>query len=740
MAYRQVLVPFILFLVLATGFSPTALVAESGSDVLVDSSQAKKTTKVQKKTPVLQKKKAVVQKKTPGLQPKDQTGLQISPEHADKFLIKDTELKLVEGSNEFERIRDEIVVYEAVPVTLQWSTKRTDVARARWEVKELTPGGGTVATGIDPGAPQPGSTRRVTIPTGSFLAPVGPNEDTKYQIRIVPLSASNAPVGLGSTSVHVTQLAVKNRPGITIFGDGAAFPSLELISIKENVRQIQNTQLYQTFADVKIQVTNRLSKRTDKMWLKVRDSALLFRQNSPPVDVPELNPGATMTADIRMDAILPPPKSQTPQSQQVREWHRLRRDRCGPELRGILDWRGSQSESPIDPHRDSLLPRQGWADYTKLPTSVPICADGQCVRLCDIEKSIRSQLDGKSVGYSFVIGANSPKFGGGGKARTAAEGTAVDFTETTLITVASVAKWITAIGAMRIIRQADGLAIADAIGPFLPDEWNVGNYFSNVTFQQLLGQQSGIMDYGNVTLDYAKLQSFFEQPVDNTWDAGCTGSGVKNPPNAVDPPPPMQRCYSNYNFAIFRILLPRVAGLPVDTNALTRPVTLANQYELLIRQNVFERVGQTGTGCRPRGAGPHAFAYKFPGDELGFDWGDVRLECGGAGWYVSAEDMAKVLFSLKEKDGRILVETATESQFDQMLNFGLGVDNWAPNNFLEKNGAWGRNGRLITTSAAIFGPVSGPRLVAVLFVNSDITGTAGSARAVLQNAYNNSLY
>jgi CubicO group peptidase (beta-lactamase class C family) len=656
--------------------------------------------------------------------------------------IYDTKLQLVEGGGEFQFLKDEIVVYEQSYITLQWSTQKTNAATGRWEIRNLATGGNVVASGVDSPAPGMGKVRRITLPPQTFLLENPPANDTKFEITIRPYTTSNTPAGGASNPVYVTQFAGKNIPAAIQFGDGASFPSVEVISVDEQVGQVPLTQIYSTYADLKLRVRNNAQKKTDPMFLKIRDAALLYRQTAGPVSLPELNPGASMIVNVRVEAILPPARSQTPQARQVRSWRQSRRDKCGPEFRSLLDWRGPQSQTPITANKDSLLAMQGWGDYTKIPPSVPVCGATQCVRICDIEKSIRSRLDGRTVGYSYVIGGKSPKFGAGGKARTSADGTEIDFTSKTPITVASVSKWITAIAAMSIVRDNNNVDIDDPIGPFLPDEWNVGTYFQNVTMAQFLGQSSGIKDYGNVPQTYAKLRSFFEQPVNNTWMSGLVcDSALIDPPNAVNPSAAMTRCYSNYNFAIFRLLLPRVAGLPVDTNLATRPQTLANQYELLVRQNVFEPVGQTGTGCRPRGALPHAFAYKFPGDEAGQDWGDVRFRCGAAAWYVSAEDMAKVLFSINAKDGRILFESATESDIDDMRLRGLGLDVFNATE-LEKNGAWGAGGGLITATAAIFGPVSGPNVVGTLFINSEISGgpNAGdNAQQVLEDAYNSSL-
>lgn len=696
-------------------------------------------------------------------------------------LITDTTLKIVDGGGEFKFLKDEISLSERYALKFQWTTEKANAANGRWEVKNVNAGNEIVANGVSAPAPEPGRLQRFTIPAEAFLGATLPAVNTKYEITIRPYDGANAAVGAASKAVVVTQLSADNVPPPTVFDDGANFPSVEIISYKERVGQVSLTQIFFAYADVKLRVSNKTSinlkavtkkkatsgssfgvslqtgrtteaisqgmstapramssrtnKKTDPMWLNVKDQSLLFRQNAP-VSVPELNPGQSIDVDVRLDAILPPPQSQTPQARQHREWRRSYADRCGPELRGVLDWRGNQSQTPLDAHRESLLAAPGWAEYTTTPPSVRICDGNQCVKLCDMEKSIRAQLDGHAVGYGYVVGGQSPKFGGGGKARTSANGTAINFTSKTRVTVASVSKWVTAIATMRILDR-NNVGLNDPIGPFFPSNWNVGAYFQNVTFAQLLSQSSGIKDYGNVTQTYARLQSFFTQAVNNNSTAKCTPAGVIDPPNAVTPND-MGRCYSNYNFAILRLLLPRVAGLAEDSNLATRPQTLANQYEQLVQQNVFDRVGQDGPGCRPIG-GAHAFAYKYPGDQSGYDWGDVRLRCGAAGWYLSAEDMAKVLFSLNAKDERILAESATETSFNDMRTRGYGLDNFSET-FMEKNGGWGANGALVTTSAAIFGPVSGPNVIAVLFINSDISGgPSESARAVLIKAYNDSL-
>ena len=365
-----------------------------------------------------------------------------------------------------------------------------------------------------------------------------------------------------------------------------------------------------------------------------------------------------------------------------------------------------------------------------------------------IVKNIHGELDGDVVGYSFVVGNSLyQKSDAYGEARTSADGAQRNFRPVTKITVASVSKMVTAIAAVRILDK-NGVSIDAAIGPYLPSDWSVSNYVKNIKFSQLLSHTSGIKDYGNVPPnDYAALKSFFTQPVNNRSTTSCQPASVVQPRNPINPND-MASCYSNYNFAIFRVLLPKVAGFAKDPNPSTRPQTLADQYTQLVQQNVFDLVGRTGVACKPPGTSSYAFAYNYPGTKTGYDWGDVSLICGAAGWYLSVEDIAKVLLSISAKDGQILSATAAKDQFETMRTKKLGwdVDN---NTELEKNGGWGAgcdsNGAHcgnISTSIAIFEPVTGPRIVGVLFLNSNISrgpSNGGSAQSVLEKAYKNAL-
>jgi CubicO group peptidase (beta-lactamase class C family) len=661
-------------------------------------------------------------------------------------------LQVVQGSGEFQTLQTAVTVSTPQALTMQWTTDQVGATGGSWQVL-ANPARGfpvVVASGDSLPAPAPGHFLRFTIPSNAFLISPTVATTTKFTINIAPHDAAHQQLGTVSSNVVVTQVPDVAQPPV-VFGDSAKFPKVEIVNYDEKIGVVPQTQIHYAGADVTVRVSNKSSVATDPMYLSLNDYNVLMRQTTPKVSIPSLAAGASQLVTVHLDAILPPAQSQLPQDVQYSTWNQQFRDACGIQLRTVLDWKGPQVDTPMNPHLETQLVKEGWSDYAKVPPSTPICSGKQCVSVCAIEKNIRSQLDGHVVGYAFQMG-NYPKFVAGGEARTSANAPAQNFTSSTKITVASVSKFVTAVAAVRILDKAN-VSLDTAIGAYLPADWsNASAYVKGITFAQLLGQRSGIKDYGNVSQDYAQLKSFFTQSVNVNANTACKGAAVMNPANPINT---MNNdwCYSNYNFAIMRVLLPKVAGYAEDANQGTRPQTLANQYVKLVQQNVFDLVGQTGVACKPPvsnpGASTYAFAYKMPGTAAGTDWGDVSSICGAAGWYLSVEDMSKVLMSLNAKDGKILSATVAKDLFNTMRLRGLGFD-VANNVELEKNGGWGancdangNNCDTVSTSVALFGPVLGPRLTAVLFLNSNISGGVSSgkgAQSVLEKAYNDSLY
>jgi CubicO group peptidase (beta-lactamase class C family) len=363
-----------------------------------------------------------------------------------------------------------------------------------------------------------------------------------------------------------------------------------------------------------------------------------------------------------------------------------------------------------------------------------VCDETRCVSIKAVYANIAARLNGKVVGYACSVG-RSLTYRSFGHARTSADAPAQDFQSSTKIPVASVSKVVTALAAIRILGKHN-ISLDAPIGSHFPSDWVLDSHVAAITFRQLLSHRSGIKDYGNVSQDYAGLKTFFTQKVDPTKNSPCTGAAVINPPDPINPNN-KSPCYSNYNFAIFRVLLPMIDGFADDPAH--RAEKLAAAYIKIVQTNVFEPVGAVGVDAKPPTSGPqaaaYAFSYQFPGSSPGFNWSDDTLIVGAAGWYLSVEDIAKVLASLNKNDGRIL----SSAQLQDMETTPLGWDTLADSagyRWVEKNGGWGANNTTISTSIALFGP----GILGVLFMNSDISGEPNvGAAQVLHDAYMNAL-
>jgi CubicO group peptidase (beta-lactamase class C family) len=657
-------------------------------------------------------------------------------------------LQIVRGSGEFQTLETKIIVVKPEAITFQWWTDQPNVAGATWQVTRINGvRNQVVASGKIP-APAAGHVAWFTIPAGTFLQSSPVTRSVTFKITVVPHSRVLQKLGNLSLPVTVIQRSQgeSNPPTFA----SANFPAVEIASYEEKIGIVPFTQVHYAGADVTVRVINKTQTVSDPIWLFVKDGNLVMRQSTENQMVSSLNPGASKLVTIHMDAVLPPPASQMPQAVQYAEWKLKYASQCGVDLRAVMDWRGPLPDAPVNSHSETILATSEWADYTKVAPGAMICNGPQCISVCNMTKNIRTQLDGKVVGYSFFVG-QYPKFESNGFARSSAELKAQQFTSRTKITVASVSKMVTAIAAVRILRL-NGVSLDAAIGPFLPGNWTVSNFVRNITFSQLLSHTSGIKDYGNTSNDYADLQRIFTQPVNSNTATMCQPPEINVPLGSGINPNNNTPCYSNYNFAIFRLLLPRVAGFAEDPNENTRPQTLAAQYVRLVQQNVFEPVGQQDVECRPptqgAGASDYSFAYLYPGSKMGHDWKDNTLNAGGAGWYLSVEDITKVLLSLNAKDGKILSATAANDELEIMRTRRLGWDVFDDKE-LQKNGGWSancdenrQNCQSISTSIAVFGPVTGPRVVAVLFMNSNISGGISNgkgAREVLETAYYGSL-
>jgi CubicO group peptidase (beta-lactamase class C family) len=520
-------------------------------------------------------------------------------------------------------------------------------------------------------------------------------------------------------------------------GPHAQFPTIELVHYKEDIGQVQNTQILFATATVTLRAVNTSAQTSTPAQVSITDFNGLMRQNGKNATFGALKAGQSSgSVVISMTAALPAPTSQLGQEQQIAQWKASYQQQCGVDLRAVVDFSGPPAQAPVNDHQEQYLyegygSSKPWDENRPLNTTV--CTDKECVSLNDVARSIHKQIGCKVVGYAFFVGdqidTRRGVFGAFGKARTSLNPPETDFAPTTEMQIASASKVLTALAGVRVF----GAKLEDAAFKYFPSNWTPANtVVKNITLRQFLSQTSGVKQYYTTAGgdDFAALQAFFSQNLPNASSvAPCTGSGAKRPipnPIATDKSP----CYSNTNFGIMRLILPHFGGLNSND-----PTQLAQRYVQQVQQNVFTPVGAASAACKPT-PNPNGYAllYKYPGNSIFADWGDLTTVCGSWGWYVSVNDYARVLVSLNSGDHKIL----TDCQFDDMQNnpsnhpLGWDTKSDSPGHrWLEKNGADSSgNNALQTTSVAIYGGSMGckanggsnpvPGIAGALFINSDV--------------------
>jgi len=372
--------------------------------------------------------------------------------------------------------------------------------------------------------------------------------------------------------------------------------------------------------------------------------------------------------------------------------------------------------------------------------------------------AVQRKLNGIVVGYSGVIGGGAGvprKDFPGGHARTSANGQPVVAGPSTMFPIASVSKLLTATAAVQLLdgpmvdgaevpQNILGATLDSPIAAGLPKNWKLRPDALPITYRDLLAHTSGLAAEGSTNepgQDYFSLKNYLTE---ETLPLGPRGVYA----------------YSNVGFALFRLLLPKLAGIIKDSLAVPEQ-ELAHDYAVvyqqIINQKVFGPVGVTGPLTETPEDSTHAFAYNYPGTSSGYDWsvwkypgqtwpGDGQLLWAGSGcWWVSIDQLAPVLESISNVDGRIL----TPAQWQHMqaigapsryANLGLGIDELTYTQggqtyrWVEKNGGGGGGDETgsgsVSAAIAIFGApdgnTGGPSYAA-LFINSDISGGTGSA-------------
>ena len=293
------------------------------------------------------------------------------------------------------------------------------------------------------------------------------------------------------------------------------------------------------------------------------------------------------------------------------------------------------------------------------------------------------------------------------------------WTEDTRMHVASVSKFLTAVGLVKVL-ESKNISYDAAIVDYLPTYWSKGNNISKITFRHLLTHTSGFAT-GSSASDYVFMKS-------------KVAGGVSNV-GSYD--------YENMNFGLCRILIPIINGnvskgtqffpIPAVNDQAWDAVTLYH-YRNYMQTNVFTPAGVNNVGFEPIPGGKNALAYTFPhNNQKGWNSGNLASVAGGAGWRLSTKELLNVMNHARRKNTII---SASQAQY--MLDNSFGIDqmiNTPAGKLYNKNGAWGNNSRT-EQCVAYFWP---QEMELVVFVNSPIADSNFSLRNIVSQAFINSL-
>ena len=338
---------------------------------------------------------------------------------------------------------------------------------------------------------------------------------------------------------------------------------------------------------------------------------------------------------------------------------------------------------------------------------------------------IDGMMDGnkKPTGWAYAItqDGNLVRYGSFGKARLTQDG-AKDFKPTSRHYMASVSKFYTALGAMRII-YAKGMTIDSKIEPYLPQTWTRGNGVYDLSFKDLLKHESGLVSDNGTLWDKCEYDGLKE----------AIKTGVDNPKT---------RNYLNVNFALFRVLIPAMwKGMPgapaIDLN---NEQSCANAFIQFMQEFVFEKAGLNGIDCEPDSR-LDAMLY-YSSDDIGTSnkgtfYTDRTLICGGGGFYLSVLQMAAVNAYFIHTNA-IVNENIREIMQDHHIGFEISTSDEEHGDYYPKNGSNGGNDPFDQGmfTQIVHYPFNGVEVaIAVNCHGSSIAG--GNTRQLLYDAYNN---
>ncbi len=317
--------------------------------------------------------------------------------------------------------------------------------------------------------------------------------------------------------------------------------------------------------------------------------------------------------------------------------------------------------------------------------------------------NIKNELDGKTMGYGFAIYQNGSKvleFTHGLK-RAVKDGGKLDFDNTSRLHIASMSKTLTAIATIQLLEK-DGLTPDTKIKDYLPPDWDLGQNVGKITFRDLMTHMSGIRANGPEDCNgesYKQLKCKIK-------------TGVRLDSMAV-------QSYQNMNFALLRIIIPKLEGYE-HLNGEANDTSTAYKYIRYVHSHIFDKCGLSGKGLTHPDLAENVFYYEWPYKSVtGQRFYDYALNTGAYGWYVSVDDYAKIINTLFNSN-----ELLSNEWRDTMTTDGLGCYTYKGKNggYFWHNGGWSWSDNAGSGNLNTCWMYFPNNVIAVAMVNSDIPG------------------
>jgi CubicO group peptidase (beta-lactamase class C family) len=293
--------------------------------------------------------------------------------------------------------------------------------------------------------------------------------------------------------------------------------------------------------------------------------------------------------------------------------------------------------------------------------------------------------------------------------------------------VASISKFMTAIGLAHLLENSGGLDADDAVWPWLPAYWNRtagANEF--ITFDRLMDHRSGFSTGGSAS-DW--------QTMKNNVEAGVQFADIGD----FD--------YENMNFGLIRILTATIGGyIDPDTdfgfdfiNDIVWDAITWAAYNDYMQTYVFNPVGaypvidsnvQSVLGYRYDGTGP------------GWDSGNFAGSAGGVGWRMTVNEILDVTRALRKGQLVGIGSFADIINRSWGLNSPLGGETTDAGNIYYKAGRWTTNVNNPATARTeqcfvLFQPTK--QIEVVVFVNSEVGASGVSLTNLVRTAFVNNI-